>query len=103
MTTSRTGTAQYLRNRRRVLAQARAAGLVNCPGYDGHPCGVELDYDVPLLPNSAEADHVIEYRYGGTDDVDNLRVLCRAQNLERNKRVPPPMPAADAFPTSRAW
>jgi len=100
---SRTGTATYLRNRRRVLTQARANGLTHCPGYDGHPCGRELDWDTPLLPNSAEADHIIEYRHGGTDDVDNLRVLCRAQNLERNKRTPPPIPTADAFPTSRAW
>jgi len=100
---SRTGTATYLRNRRRVLTQARADGLTHCPGYDSHPCGRELDWDTPLTPASVEADHISEYRYGGTDDVDNLRVLCRGCNIERNKRVPPPIPTAGAFPTSRAW
>ena len=109
MATSRTGTATYLRNRRRVLNQARREGLTHCPGYTDprgvhHPCGVELDYDTPLLPNSAEADHVVEVRHGGTDDVHNLRVLCRQQNLERNRHVAPvPVPLATDFPTSRVW
>lgn len=104
MTTSRTGTTTYLRNSKRVKAQARASGLTHCPGYEGHPCGVELDYDTPLLPNSVETDHIIEHRYGGTDDVDNLRVLCRAQNLERNRTRPEvDVPDAADFPVSRDW
>ena len=83
--------------------QAQADGLTHCPGVD-KPCGVQLDYDTPLQPNSAETDHIIEHRYGGTDDVDNLRVICRACNLARNTvRVPVPVPAADDFPTSRPW
>lgn len=104
MATSRTGTAKYLRNRARVLRQAQADGLTHCPGVDGRTCGVKLDYDTPLLPNSAETDHILEHRNGGTDDIDNLRVICRADNLARNRtRTPAPVPAADDFPTSRAW
>ena len=100
---SRTGTATYLRNRRRVLTQARADGLTHCPGYDGHPCGRELNWDTAQEPNSVEADHILEHRYGGTDDVDNLRALCRECNITRNTRVPPPIPDAGSFPTSRDW
>lgn len=104
MATSRTGTSTYLRNAKRVKAQARADGLTHCPGYEGHPCGVELDYDVPLLDNSAETDHIIEWSQGGTDDVDNLRVLCRKQNLERNRTKPAiDVPDAADFPVSRDW
>ena len=104
MATSRTGTAKYLRNRARVLRKAQAEGLTHCPGVDGKACGVELDYDVPLLPNSAETDHILEHKHGGADDVENLRVICRADNLARNrKRERVAIAAADDFPTSRAW
>ena len=103
MASSRTGTAKYLRNRARVLRRAHAEGLTHCPGADGKPCGVQLDYDVPFLPNSAETDHILEHRYGGTDDVDNLRVICRACNLARNAKAPVPIPAVADFPMSRAW
>lgn len=109
MATSRTGTATYLRNRRRVLAQAKRDGLSQCPGYerrDGQhrDCGRELDYDVPLLDQSAETDHITDHQHGGTDDTDNLRVLCRSCNRERNhERVPVPVASADAFPISAWW
>ncbi|WP_152203627.1 HNH endonuclease signature motif containing protein [Georgenia thermotolerans] len=109
MATSRTGTTKYLRNRARVLRQAQTNGLTHCPGYeDGQGnhinCGRELNYQVPKLPESAEADHILEHRHGGTDDVDNLRVICRTCNLARNRtRVRVSVPADDGFPTSQAW
>lgn len=109
MATSRTGTAKYLRNRAIVIRKAKAAGITHCPGYElpngkHRECGRELNYDEPLLPESAEADHIIEARYGGTDDIDNLRIICRTCNLERNRTRPPiPVPDVAAFPTSRAW
>lgn len=109
MATSRTGTAVYLRNRRRVLHRAKANGLTHCPGYelrDGtpRPCGRPLDYDTPLQPGSAETDHIIDHQYGGTDDTNNLRVICRTCNLERNRHRPPvPLPEANDFPVSRDW
>lgn len=109
MATSRTGTAVYLRARRKVLGEARKGGLTHCPGYDlpggAHiPCGRVLDYDTPLLPGSAETDHIREHRYGGSDTADNLRVICRTCNLQRNRvRVPVRPAEPGAFPTSRAW
>ena len=102
MATSRTGTAKYLRNSAAVKRRARRNGLTHCPGVDAD-CGVELDYEVSKQPNSAETDHIIEHRYGGTDDADNLRVVCRACNLGRNRREPVPVAPAEQFPTSRAW
>jgi 5-methylcytosine-specific restriction endonuclease McrA len=107
--TSRTGTATYLRNRKRALHAAKSAGLTHCPGYEDtagthRPCGRELDYETPLLDESAETDHIIEHRYGGTDALSNLRVLCRACNRERNHdRVPVPVSDPDDFPLSRDW
>ena len=109
MVTSRTGTSKYLRNRKRVLTRAYADGLTHCPGYerrDGshRPCGRELDYETPKLDNSAETDHILDHQYGGTDDTDNLRVLCRSCNRERNhEKVSVPLPEADEFPLSRDW
>ena len=105
MAASRTGTATYLRNRRRVLTQARADGLTHCPGYDGHPCGRELDWDTPLTPASVEADHILPPKFGGTDNTDNLTPLCRACNVTKGDgtRVPIEAPTADDFPVTRDW
>ena len=104
MVTSRTGTAKYLRNSARVKRDARRAGLTHCPGVDDRPCGRELDYETPLLDGSAETDHILEVRYGGTDDVENLRVICRHCNGERNEHRKPVLVAeVDAFPLSREW
>ena len=109
MATSRTGTTKYLNNRRTVLRKAKRQGLTHCPGYekrDGthRACGRELDYDTPQTDASAETDHIVDHQYGGTDDVDNLRVICRSCNLERNhERVAIDLPEADDFPLSRDW
>jgi 5-methylcytosine-specific restriction protein A len=110
MVTSRTGTAKYMRNRRKVLDQARRDGIVNCPGYVDaagvqHPCGRELNYDVPRLPESVEADHILAPKFGGTDDVENLTPLCRTCNIAKGdgSKTPVPMPSANDFPVSRDW
>lgn len=103
MVTSRTGTAKYLRNSARVKREARRAGLTHCPGVDGEPCGRELDYLTPKIDNSAETDHIVDYQYGGSDDVDNLRVICRVCNNGRNKRKPVPVADLEQFPLSRDW
>lgn len=103
MTASRTGSAKYLRNRDKVIRQAIADGVTNCPGTEanGFSCGRLLNYEVPLLDESAEADHIIAHRYGGTDDASNLRVVCRRCNRERNVAIP--HAAAGAFDTLREW
>ena len=104
MATSRTGTAKYLRNRARIIRQARASGVTHCPGHEGNGfrCGRVLDYTQPLLPESVEADHIVPHHRGGTDDLDNLRVLCRACNLDRNRKGAP-MPTVIDFPTTSDW
>jgi len=110
MATSRTGTATYLRNRKRVLTQALADGMTHCPGYEDaqgtwHPCGRELNYDEPRLPESAETDHILSSRFGGTDAVENLRVLCRECNERKGdgSRVRTGFADAQDFPMSRIW
>lgn len=110
MVTSRTGTTVYLRNRAKVLRQAKRDGLTHCPGYqqaDGthRQCGRELDYETPRTLASAETDHVVEVRHGGNDDASNLRVLCRTCNLDRNRDRPAVQTTSDAtsFPLLRAW
>jgi 5-methylcytosine-specific restriction endonuclease McrA len=109
MVTSRTGTAKYLRNRKRVLDKARADGLTHCPGWTDtaghHACGRELNYDVPKLPESAEADHILSPKFGGTDDVENLTPLCRDCNGRKGdgSKVQAGFLSADEFPLSRVW
>ncbi len=88
-----------------MLSKARADGVTHCPGYENHPCGRELDYDTPLLPESAETDHIIPVRFGGTDEVDNLAPLCRACNRAKGDgtRAPADFSPVDDFPLSRSW
>lgn len=78
MATSRTGTAQYKHWRRRVLAEARDSGLTHCPS-----CGVLLNYAKGLEPNSAEADHIVAWRWGGRNTSRNGQVLCRRCNQSK--------------------
>lgn len=53
--------AEYQRNRRIRFQRARG----RCEG-----CGVELQ------PNAWECDHLISLSRGGTNEIENLRVLC---------------------------
>jgi 5-methylcytosine-specific restriction endonuclease McrA len=106
MATSRTGTGRYKRNSAAIKKKAQAAGLFQCPGFrrtDGsfHRCGVDLDYLRPKQPNSAEVDHVEPVRYGGKDNLSNLRVICRACNNARNRKQPT-KPVAGSL-LSRRW
>jgi len=109
MPTSRTGSAKYKANRARLLRQAQADGVTHCPGFADvndvwQTCDKPLDFENGLRPNSAEADHILPHRFGGTDAIDNLRVLCRSCNLKRNRRVSSnEIPNLESFPTSRIW
>ncbi|WP_410050683.1 HNH endonuclease [Actinomyces sp. MRS3W] len=76
--TSRTGTAKWKHARASAIARAKQVGQSHCP-----ICGVILDYDVGGSPNSAEADHIVEYAAGGSDHPDNLRIICRRCNQRR--------------------
>ena len=86
MATSRTGTAKWKRTRSEAIKQAQRDGLDHCPA-----CRTHLDYERSGQPNSAEVDHIVPYSLGGTDDLANVRVLCRWCNQARgngtSKRV----------------
>lgn len=75
MTTSRTGTTRHKQWRTRVITRAKNQNQTTCP-----LCGVPLNYHTPRQPNSAEADHIIPYAQGGTDTLENGRVICRQCN-----------------------
>ena len=77
---SRTSTREHKQFRKQVLARAQAMGITHCPA-----CGVKLQYNNngERKPNSAEADHIIPASLGGTNHVDNGRVLCAKCNSRR--------------------
>nr|DAY94735.1 MAG TPA: HNH endonuclease [Caudoviricetes sp.] len=78
MTTSRTGTAKWKRVAAQAKRNAQANGQTNCP-----LCHTTLNYERGYTPASAEADHIIAYSLGGTDTLDNVRIICRHCNQSR--------------------
>ena len=75
MATSRTGTAQWKNVRAKKLTEAIEAGQTTCP-----ICNTPLDYNVSRRPNSPEVDHIKPHAHGGSDEPNNLRVVCRQCN-----------------------
>lgn len=101
MATSRTGTSQWKKVRKRALHLAQAQGKDRCP-Y----CRVELDYTQGLKPNSAEPDHVFAHANGGQDTLENLSVCCRRCNQSKGNRPAPKTStvlAVKPLKTSRKW
>ena len=94
MVTSRTGTASHKRFRIAVLQAGQNNGVTHCP-IPG--CGIWLDYDRGLRPNSAEPDHIVRVADGGTNSPTNGRVICRRCNQSLGSRK-----AATAAPASSA-
>lgn len=71
---------KYIRNRKLLLERAPDC----CP-----VCGDEFYFDYSLMDKSPEVDHIVPLSRGGTDDYDNLRVICRECNQAAgNKRTP---------------
>lgn len=55
---------------------------------DGHTCQLNIDgvcvsRGEPLPADRLEVDHIIEVAHGGTDDLDNLRAVCRPCHRRR--------------------
>lgn len=101
MATSRTGTSQWKKVRKRALHLAQAQGIDRCP-Y----CRVTLDYVTSRTPSSAEPDHVFAHASGGQDTLDNLLVCCRKCNQSKGNRPAPKTATvlkAKPLKTSRKW
>ncbi len=84
MGASRTGTARWKALRQQALRDAITRGVTNCP-----LCGCILDYTQGRQPNSPEADHILPHSRGGTDTLDNIRIICRRCNQSRGNRREP--------------
>ncbi|MCI7551889.1 MAG: HNH endonuclease [Actinomycetaceae bacterium] len=100
MPTSRTGTARHKHFRRTVLTRDHQAGITHCP-----LCGIILDYEHPGYPNSAEADHIIPARWGGTDTPTNGQTICRRCNQRKKDKLTPQARTTRALNTTTdiAW
>jgi 5-methylcytosine-specific restriction enzyme A len=59
----------WKRTRRLVLARDRYRCTLELPGCGGR---------------ATEADHIIPRRYGGGDELSNLRAACRSCNARRS-------------------
>ncbi len=81
---SRTATTEWRNIARYVKKTARDEGQETCPF-----CGVRLNWERGQRPNSAEVDHIVPHSQGGTDNVSNLRVVCRHCNQSRGNRMAP--------------
>lgn len=88
-----------MRVRREALREGQYRGITHCPD-----CQVELDYSKGRQPNSAEPDHIMPVAYGGTDDLDNLRICCRQCNQRRGSKPLGETPRQEAVITTLvAW
>ena len=61
---------------------------------DGHRCTLELEGCTGL---ATHADHIIPRRFGGTDDLANLRAACPSCNLRRGDGTTPVGEVASAW------
>lgn len=95
MGTSRTGTARWKALRVKALRGAQEQGLTQCP-----LCRTDLDYMRGRLPNSAEVDHILPHSLGGTDTIDNVRVICRRCNQSRGNKMHIAPKNTEAAPTT---
>lgn len=102
MATSRTGTATW----KKVVTQARAdaleQGITHCPR-----CRVGLDWEYSKRPNSAEVDHVKAHALGGSDAIENTRIICRKCNQQLGgaltRRNPRPVVQTVELDASPIW
>lgn len=85
MVTSRTGTANWKRVQRTVIAEALHRGITGCP-----LCHLPLHYVPRSLehynPRRAEVDHILSVEDGGQDTVENARVICADCNKRRRSK-----------------
>ena len=82
MATSRTGTTKWITLRRKAIRQAQHAGQRTCP-----LCRTYLNWTASGHPDSPEADHITPHAEGGTDTLDNVRIICRQCNQRRGGQL----------------
>jgi 5-methylcytosine-specific restriction endonuclease McrA len=51
-------------------------------------CGCRLILNTPLLPRSAELDHIKPKAHRGKDDEENYQLLCRCCNGKKSDKEP---------------
>ena len=77
-TSSRTSTAEWKKIRDKRREEEYNKGLTNCPS-----CGVWLNWDQGLLPNSAEVDHIEPWVDTRTNDYNSTQIICRLCNQKK--------------------
>jgi len=89
---------KYCSRRCSKLANKRTTGEVNefVYEYQGGRCRIcgrktrrDFHYNHPLYPN---VDHIIPLGKGGSDELENMQLLCRECNLKKRDTLPKLMP-----------
>lgn len=76
-------------------AKIKRAQLRERDGDDCCMCGREMLFEKRMAPvpeNYATLDHIVLRRDGGTNDIDNLRLVCQRCNWERDGQRNPTFP-----------
>lgn len=71
--------SQYSSNSRHWKEKIRPI-VLEMYGYQCVTCGTSEDLTI---------DHIIPKSKGGTDELENLRVMCRSHNAQKNARLGP--------------
>lgn len=87
MATSRTGSTQWIRLRKRLIATRE---------HRCHWCGRPLDPAAkPRTPAAIELDHIIPVASGGTNETTNLTLACYPCNRSKSDRMMVPKTRAE--------
>lgn len=85
MPTNRTAQGKWKNKRRAMITTAKRTGQLQCA-----ICGRPLDPDAPrCTPNAIELDHIVPVARGGTDDDENLALLCFPCNRAKSDGTTP--------------
>lgn len=75
-------TKKGLKSKRKSLSGKTRINVLERDGYTCQMCGATIDDGVKL-----HIDHIIPVSKGGTNDMDNLQVLCHKCNLAKHDRM----------------
>lgn len=77
MPTPRTATTKWKKLRLQAITQAERQGQTTCP-----ICHRHIDWNSHGQPDSPEADHIIPHSRGGSDTIENIRIICKQCNQQ---------------------